>query len=184
MGWIARIRRRRWTMQAQTMELRPPQSFRRQPDLSCHAGASPTAVSLIPATSRLSPRRKPGPIFQRPVFMDPDFRRGDNGEWDSAKSAISNAASLRLSVSAVDLSASAGHGVDRSDSPPPPDDAGTDNGAAATAVSPTTASSQLSRGREPNGSVSDTSHISVVTPAKAGAHIPETGVYGPRLSSG
>jgi len=79
---------------------------------------------------------------------------------------------------------SAGHGVDRSDSPPPLDDAGTDNGAATTAVSPTTASSQLSRGREPNGSVSDTSHISVVTPAKAGAHIPETGVYGPRLSSG
>src|SRR5882724_4895674 len=106
MGWIARIRRRRWTMQAQTMELRPPQSLRRQPALSCHAGASPTAVSLIPATSRLSPRRKPGPIFQRPVFMDPDFRRGDNGEWDSTKSATSNAASLRLSVSAVDLSAS------------------------------------------------------------------------------
>jgi hypothetical protein len=79
---------------------------------------------------------------------------------------------------------SAGHGVDRSDSPPPLDDAGTDSGAATTAVSPTTANSQLSRGREPNRCVSDTSHFSVVTPAKAGAHIPETGVCGPRLSSG
>jgi hypothetical protein len=28
--------------------------------------------------SPLSPRRKPGPIFQRPVFMGPGFRRGDN----------------------------------------------------------------------------------------------------------
>jgi hypothetical protein len=32
----------------------------------------------VPAASELSPRRKPGPIFQRPAFMDPDFRRGDN----------------------------------------------------------------------------------------------------------
>src|SRR5882724_1137567 len=29
---------------------------------------------------RVSPRRKPGSIFQRPVFMDPGFRRGDTKE--------------------------------------------------------------------------------------------------------
>jgi hypothetical protein len=32
----------------------------------------------VSAAPQLSSRRKPGPIFQRPVLMDPDFRRGDN----------------------------------------------------------------------------------------------------------
>ncbi len=60
---------------------------------------------------------------------------------------------------------SAGHGVDRSDSPPPLDDARIDN-------------------RGPAPVFPDDSHFSPVTPAKAGAHIPEACVYGPRLSSG
>src|SRR5882724_11817702 len=29
---------------------------------------------------QLSPRRKPGPIFQRPACMDPGFRRGDTDQ--------------------------------------------------------------------------------------------------------
>jgi hypothetical protein len=67
-------------------------------------GVPAAAVSPKTAVSRLSPPRKSGPIFQRPVSMDPDFRRGDNGEWDSAKRAGANSASLRLCASAVDLS--------------------------------------------------------------------------------
>src|SRR5882724_3424940 len=53
----------------------------------------------------LSPRRKPGPIFQRPVFMDPGLRRGDN-----------RATGLDASMSCVHSgpSISAGHGVHRS----------------------------------------------------------------------
>jgi len=43
-------------------------------------GPRAAAVSPKTAASRLSPRRKPGPIFQRPVFIGPDFRRGDNRE--------------------------------------------------------------------------------------------------------
>ncbi len=95
-------------------------------DAGTDNGAAAATVSPKAATS-VSPRRKPGPIFQRPVSMDPDFRRGDNGEWGSAERYGSNSASRRLCVSAVDPSFSAGHGLDRSDSVPPLDDAGTDN---------------------------------------------------------
>jgi hypothetical protein len=37
--------------------------------------AATAVVAPKPATSRLSSRRKSGPIFQRPVFIGPDFRR-------------------------------------------------------------------------------------------------------------
>jgi hypothetical protein len=45
------------------------------------AAAPPAGHGVHPPKfdSRLSPRRKPGPIFQRPVVMGPGFRRGDTG---------------------------------------------------------------------------------------------------------
>ena len=49
--------------------------------------------------TRVSPRRKPGSIFQRSAFMDPGFRRGDTRELEQSKTG-----------------APAGHGVDRSKS--------------------------------------------------------------------
>ena len=54
---------------------------------------------------RVSPRRKPGSIFQRPVCMDPGFRRGDSQDLDSSgtrrrsddmRSTLHASASLRL----------------------------------------------------------------------------------------
>jgi hypothetical protein len=65
-------------------------------DANKEAGVPAAAVAPKTAVSQRSTRRRPGPIFQRPVSMDPDFRRGDNEERDSAKRVGSNSASRRL----------------------------------------------------------------------------------------
>jgi hypothetical protein len=55
---------------------------------------------------RLSPRRKPGPIFQRPVFMGPGFRRGDNGKpnpWGRSHCGAARRSRWQLRATSVPL---------------------------------------------------------------------------------
>jgi hypothetical protein len=81
----------------------------------------------------VSPRRKPGPIFQRPVLMDPGFRRGDSTaghgvhrskpllRW-GMRSIVRHRPPPRLRVaqSSSEPPISAGHGLHRSDPAAPP----------------------------------------------------------------
>jgi hypothetical protein len=59
-------------------------------DAGTNKESATAVVAPKPATSRLSSRRQPGPIFQRPVFMGADFRRGDNAVWSGAKRVARN----------------------------------------------------------------------------------------------
>ncbi len=76
-------------------------------------------------------------------------RREQSSRYQSSPAGIArpnipNSASRRLCASAVDLPSSAGHELDRSESPPPLGDARTDNNVPSAAVSPTRASSRPS----------------------------------------